>query len=115
MPARTRLVFLALSAGLFAGCAVGPDYRPPESRSPRLCGETRIANRELEGLRTFERGGWRSGTRCSPLCRVALEQNLDIAQAGARVAQAMHRSDCRPPPSSLGERGRASGEGLSVD
>src|SRR6267154_4263967 len=90
MPARTRLVFLALSAGLFAGCAVGPDYRPPDiALTPDFVGETRIANRELEGF-TDLRAWWVAfgDALLTRYVAVALEQNLDIAQAGARVAQA---------------------------
>jgi NodT family efflux transporter outer membrane factor (OMF) lipoprotein len=90
MLARLRLIPLLLSAGLFAGCAVGPDYRPPEiALTPDFVGETRIANRQREGatdLRT-----WWVAFEDPLLTRyvaVALEQNLDIAQAGARVAQA---------------------------
>ena len=90
MPARTRIVFLALSAGLFAGCAVGPDYRPPDiALTPDFVGETRIANRELEGF-TDLRAWWLAfgDSLLTRYVAVALEQNLDIAQAGARVAQA---------------------------
>jgi NodT family efflux transporter outer membrane factor (OMF) lipoprotein len=90
MLARLRLVPLLLSVGLLAGCAVGPDYRRPEiALTPSFVGETRIANRQPEGstdLRT-----WWVAFGDSLLTRYvasALEQNLDIAQAGARVAQA---------------------------
>jgi len=90
MPARTRLVFLALSAGLFAGCAVGSDYRRPEiALTPSFVGETRIANRQREGSTDLH--AWWVAFGDPLLTRyvaAALEQNLDIAQAGARVAQA---------------------------
>jgi NodT family efflux transporter outer membrane factor (OMF) lipoprotein len=90
MLARLRLVPLLLSVGLFAGCAVGPDYRPPDiALTPDFVGETRIANRQRKGstdLRTW----WVAfgDPLLTRYVAVALEQNLDIAQAGARVAQA---------------------------
>jgi NodT family efflux transporter outer membrane factor (OMF) lipoprotein len=90
MLVRPRLVFLALSAGLLAGCTVGPGYRPPEiALTPKFVGETRISNRERE--RSTDLRAWWVGFGDPLLTRyvaVALEQNLDIAQAGARVAQA---------------------------
>jgi NodT family efflux transporter outer membrane factor (OMF) lipoprotein len=90
MLARLRLVPLLLSVGLFAGCAVGPDYRQPEiALTPDFAGETRMANRQREGstdLRTW----WVAfgDPLLTRYVAVAFEQNLDIAQAGARVAQA---------------------------
>jgi NodT family efflux transporter outer membrane factor (OMF) lipoprotein len=87
---RFRLVPLLLSVSLFAGCAVGPDYRRPEiALTPNFVGETRIANRQRESssdLRTW----WVAfgDPLLTRYVAAALEQNLDIAQAGARVAQA---------------------------
>ena len=90
MSARPRLAFLVLCAGLFAGCAVGPDYHRPEiALTPDFVGAARIANRQREDA-TDLRTWWVAFG--DPLLQryveVALEQNLDIAQAGARVAQA---------------------------
>jgi NodT family efflux transporter outer membrane factor (OMF) lipoprotein len=90
MLARLRLVPLLLSVGLFAGCAVGPDYRQPEiALTSAFAGETRMASRQRAGS-TDLRAWW--GAFGDPLMTryvaAALEQNLDIAQAGARVAQA---------------------------
>src|SRR6476659_1503234 len=85
-----RLVPLLLSVSLFAGCAVGPDYRRPEiALTPSFMGETRIANRQREGS-TDLRAWWVAfgDPLLTRYVAVALEQNLDIAQAGARVAQA---------------------------
>jgi NodT family efflux transporter outer membrane factor (OMF) lipoprotein len=90
MLSRFRLVPLLLSVSLFAGCAVGPDYRRPEiALTPNFVGETRIANRLRESssdLRTW----WVAfgDPLLTQYVAAALEQNLDIAQAGARVAQA---------------------------
>jgi len=90
MPSRFRLVPLLLSASLFAGCAVGPDYRRPEiTLTADFLGEARIANRQREGS-TDLRAWWVAfgDLLFIRYVVVALEQNLDIAQAGARVAQA---------------------------
>jgi NodT family efflux transporter outer membrane factor (OMF) lipoprotein len=90
MLARLLLAPLLLSACLLAACAVGPDYRRPEiALTPRFVGETRIANRQREDssdLRTW----WVSfgDPLLTRYVTAALKQNLDIAQAGARVAQA---------------------------
>jgi len=90
MLARLWLVPLLLSVGLFAGCAVGPEYRRPEiALTPDFVGETRIANRQREGS-TDLRAWWVAfgDPLLTRYVAAALEQNLDIAQAGARVAQA---------------------------
>jgi NodT family efflux transporter outer membrane factor (OMF) lipoprotein len=90
MLSRFRLVPLLLSVSLFAGCAVGPDYRRPEiALTPNFVGEARIANRQREGS-TDLRAWWVAfgDPLLTRYVAAALEQNLDIAQAGARVAQA---------------------------
>jgi NodT family efflux transporter outer membrane factor (OMF) lipoprotein len=90
MLARLRLVPLLLSVGLFAGCAVGPDYRQPDiALTPYFVGESRIANRQRAGS-TDLRAWWVDfeDPLMTRYVAAALEQNLDIAQAGARVAQA---------------------------
>ena len=90
MRARLRLVPLLLSVGLFAGCSVGPEYHRPEiALTPDFVGETRIAKRQREGS-TDLRAWWVAfgDPLLTRYVAAALEQNLDIAQAGARVAQA---------------------------
>jgi NodT family efflux transporter outer membrane factor (OMF) lipoprotein len=90
MLARLRLAPLLLSVGLLAGCAVGPDYRQPEiALTADFVGGTRIANRQREGS-TDLRVWWVAfgDPLLTRYVAAALEQNLDIAQAGARVAQA---------------------------
>jgi len=90
MLAPFRFVPFLLSVGLLAGCAVGPDYRRPEiALTPDFVGAPRIANRQREGL-TDLRAWWVAfgDPLMTSYVTAALEQNLDIAQAGARVAQA---------------------------
>jgi len=90
MLARTRPTALLLSVSLLAGCAVGPDYRPPDiAVSPGFLGQNGVAQREIR-IKTDLQAWW-SGFDDPLLTRfitLALEQNLDIAQAAARVAQA---------------------------
>jgi len=81
---------LLLSLSLMAGCAVGPDYRPPDIAVPsRFLGQDGIAHRETRSSADLR--AWWAGFDDPLLTRfvtLALEQNLDIAQAAARVAQA---------------------------
>lgn len=90
MLARTRPTALLLSVSLLAGCAVGPDYRPPDiAVSPGFLGQNGVAQREIRSKTDLQ--AWWSGFDDPLLTRfitLALEQNLDIAQAAARVAQA---------------------------
>ncbi len=82
------LAFL-LSISLLTGCAVGPDYRSPEiDVSPRFLGQEAVAHRDVQSKADLE--AWWAGFDDPLLTRfisLALEQNLDIAQAAARVAQ----------------------------
>ena len=90
MLARTRPTALLLSVSLLAGCAVGPDYRPPDiAVSSGFLGQNGVAQREIRSKTDLQ--AWWSGFDDPLLARfitLALEQNLDIAQAAARVAQA---------------------------
>jgi NodT family efflux transporter outer membrane factor (OMF) lipoprotein len=80
--------YLALLSVL-TGCAVGPDYRPPEiALSARFLGEEAVERREVQSHADLQ--AWWAGFDDPLLTRfvsLALEQNLDIAQAAARVAQ----------------------------
>src|SRR5688572_20069919 len=90
MLARLRLAPLLLSVGLLAGCATGPDYRQPEiALTADFVNGTHVANRQREGS-TDLRAWWVAfgDPLLTRYVAAALEQNLDIAQAGARVAQA---------------------------
>jgi NodT family efflux transporter outer membrane factor (OMF) lipoprotein len=112
MVSRAPIVLLLLSAGLFTGCAVGPNYRAPEiSLAPHFLGEASIANRNRQGPTDLQ--AWWVGFQDPLLTRyiaVALEQNLDIAQSGARVAQA--RASLRVSTSALLPSVNANAEGV---
>jgi NodT family efflux transporter outer membrane factor (OMF) lipoprotein len=81
---------LLLSVSLLTGCAVGPDYRSPEiAVSPRFLGQDGVAHREVQSKADLQ--AWWAGFDDPLLTRfvsLVLEQNLDLAQAAARVAQA---------------------------
>lgn len=78
-------------AGLAAGCAVGPDYQQPASAlASRYSGQQAV--RQGAGtLAEADLVSWWDGFGDALLARYvsqALEQNLDLAQAMARVTQA---------------------------
>jgi NodT family efflux transporter outer membrane factor (OMF) lipoprotein len=84
-----RLPALLLSATVSTACAVGPHYKPPEVQlSPRFLGREEVQRREVQ--RKADLQAWWAAFDDPALTRfvsMALEQNLDIAQAAARVAQ----------------------------
>lgn len=77
-------------AGLAAGCAVGPDYVKPEMPAPAtFLGQTAVEQRSA--TTAADLSAWWTGFGDPQLTRfvqLALEQNLDLAQAFARVTQA---------------------------
>lgn len=85
-----RTLFMAVVTSLAAGCAVGPDYiRPDTPLSNRYLGQTAVEQRSANATADFT--VWWEGFGDPQLTRfvtLALEQNLDLAQASARVAQA---------------------------
>ena len=85
---KRSLLMLAI-ASLLAGCAVGPDYAQPHTPMPdRYLGETAVAQRHAST--TADLIVWWDGFGDAQLTRfvtLALEQNLGLAQASARVAQ----------------------------
>lgn len=90
MPAHPRPLALLLTASVRTGCAaVGPDYGSPEiAVAPRFLGQEAVAQREVQSKADLQ--AWWDGFDDPLLTRfvsLALEQNLDIAQAAARVAQ----------------------------
>ena len=89
MPTK-RILALLISASLTAGCAVGPDYIHPDPPLPeRYLGQTAVEQRQATA--NAELIAWWTGFGDPQLTRfvaLALEQNLDLAQAAARVAQA---------------------------
>lgn len=90
MPLEHAPLMLLVVAGLSAGCAVGPDYIRPASPMPdRYLGQTAVEQRHASASADFI--AWWGGFGDPQLSRfvtLALEQNLDLAQAAARVAQA---------------------------
>lgn len=80
----------ALVASLLAGCAVGPDYVRPDMPMPaRFQGQAAVDQRQA--TESADLAAWWTGFGDPQLARfvtLALEQNLDLAQASARVAQA---------------------------
>lgn len=89
MPIKRSLLMFVVTS-LAAGCAVGPDYHQPAPAMPdRYLGQTAIEQRHAKVSADFS--VWWEGFGDPQLTRfvkLALEQNLDLAQASARVAQA---------------------------
>ena len=89
MTATPRILALLLSASIVSGCAVGPDYRSPEiALSSSFLGKEGVDHRPVQ--RQADLTVWWAAFDDPLLTRfisLALEQNLDIAQAAARVAQ----------------------------
>src|SRR5438105_4469998 len=89
MRADLRPLSFLLIVSLLTGCAVGPEYRSPENDvSARFLGQEAIVHRDAQSKADLT--AWWAGFDDPLLTRFlseALEQNLDIAQAAARVAQ----------------------------
>ncbi|OEC36225.1 efflux transporter, outer membrane factor (OMF) lipoprotein, NodT family [Pseudomonas cuatrocienegasensis] len=89
MPTK-RVLALLISVSLSAGCAVGPDYTQPDTPLPeRYLGQTVVEQRHAAANASLI--AWWTGFDDPQLTRfvtLALEQNLDLSQAAARVAQA---------------------------
>ena len=81
-----------LAASLLSGCAVGPNYLQPGLPLPeRFHGQQAAVQPAGSGSRHTDLATWWTGFGDPQLARyvaLALEQNLDLAQAAARVAQA---------------------------
>lgn len=79
-----------LVASLSTGCAVGPDYVQPDLPLPeRFQGQTAADHRLAKS--SADLATWWTGfgdPRLTRFVTLALEQNLDLAQASARVTQA---------------------------
>ncbi|HEX5393221.1 MAG TPA: efflux transporter outer membrane subunit [Rhodocyclaceae bacterium] len=88
LPKHTLATFIAIS--LTAGCAVGPDYVRPDLPIPeKFLGQAAVDQRQA--ITRADLVAWWKGFDDPKLTRFvtqALEQNLDLAQASARVAQA---------------------------
>lgn len=85
-----RTLFMFVTTGLIAGCAVGPDYlQPAVTKSERYLEQAAIEQRHAKA--SADLAAWWEGFGDPLLTRyitLALAQNLDLAQASARVAQA---------------------------
>jgi NodT family efflux transporter outer membrane factor (OMF) lipoprotein len=85
-----RTLAMLIVASLSAACAVGPDYVRPEVPVPeRFLGQAAVDQRHATAaadLATWWKGF--GDPQLTRFVRLALEQNLDLAQASARVAQA---------------------------
>lgn len=83
MEFKMKPISLVLSATL-SGCAVGPNYVAPKSNL------TRFHNQVTTGSGALSLDRWWMGFKDSDLVRIiecALDQNLDLAAAFARVKQ----------------------------
>ncbi|MFP3568153.1 efflux transporter outer membrane subunit [Paraburkholderia sp. SIMBA_030] len=112
LPKRTLAMLIA--ASLSAGCAVGPDYvRPNVSMPERFEGQAAVKQRQATA--TADLVTWWTGFSDPQLTRfvaLALEQNLDLVQASARVAQA--RAGLGAANAALLPSGNVSGQAARV-
>ena len=87
----SNLAMLALAGVAISGCAVGPDYvAPPSPVSGAFLGRTAVIQR-VAAPEPADASAWWKGFGDSMLDSLvdrALAQNLDLAQAAARAAQA---------------------------
>lgn len=87
-----RIPFIFAVASLSAGCAVGPDYMRPDTPLPgRYLGQTAVEQRQVPTSSNSDlTAGWDSfgDPQLTRFVALALAQNLDLAQAHARVSQA---------------------------
>lgn len=88
LPKYTFAAFIVTS--LATGCAVGPDYVRPDTPLPgRFQVQTDVDHRSAKA--SADIASWWMGfgdPQLTRLVTLALEQNLDLAQASARVSQA---------------------------
>lgn len=85
-----RQLALLILVSLSTGCSVGPDYIQPDTSLPKQYLGQAAVNQRHAGA-SADLVAWWAGFGDPQLTRVvtlALEQNLDLAQASARVAQA---------------------------
>ncbi|TXT38842.1 MAG: RND efflux system outer membrane lipoprotein NodT [Comamonadaceae bacterium] len=108
LPKHTLIALLM--ASLSAGCAVGPNYVQPDMPLPeRFQGQTAVDQRLATS--SADLATWWSGFGDSLLTRFvtqAMAQNLDLAQASARVTQA--RAGMGAANAALQPTGQVSGQ-----
>jgi NodT family efflux transporter outer membrane factor (OMF) lipoprotein len=97
---------LLLASAALAGCAVGPDYhRPTLAAPPAFMGTSAVDARTTAAPAAADATAWWAtfgDPVMTDLVARALDQNLDIAQAVARVTQAragLHAADAALLPS----------------
>lgn len=85
-----RLLSALITSSILTGCAVGPDYAKPETSLPtQYVGQAAMTQRQAAASADIV--AWWTGFGDPMLARyvtTAMEQNLDLAQAAARVTQA---------------------------
>ena len=90
MPAQHAIAAAAVAAALLTGCAVGPDYVRPDAALPtQFRGQMAIDQRSAANKADLV--DWWKGfgdPKLAQIVELALAQNLDLAQASARVLQA---------------------------
>jgi len=89
MLTHTRSLALLLIVSALTGCAVGPHYKPPQiPLSDRFLGQEGVERRDVQSDADLQ-VWWASfdDPMLTHFVSLALGQNLDIAQAAARVAQ----------------------------
>ncbi|MGN6579773.1 MAG: efflux transporter outer membrane subunit [Bordetella sp.] len=86
----SRFLALFVCAGAIAGCAVGPDYHRPDAPLPNHYMEQGAIARQHAATTADLAKWWESfdDALLTHFVSLALEQNLDLAQARARVTQA---------------------------
>src|SRR5688572_14244913 len=114
MLAHTRSAALLLSVSVLTGCAVGPRYKTPEIQlSAQFLGQQGVERRAVQSKADLQR--WWASFDDPDLTRfvsLALEQNLELAQAAARVAQS--RAALRVAGAALLPSGQVSAQGAKV-
>jgi len=84
-----RFLAMLIAANLVTGCTVGPDYvRPTLPMPDRFEGQAEVDQRHAAA--SADLATWWTGfgdPQLTQYVRIALEQNLDLAQASARVTQ----------------------------
>lgn len=85
----SRSLTLLFTVGLLAGCAVGPEYKKPDvALADRYLGQSQLENRSAPSSARL--ASWWEGfgdPHLTHFVQLALEQNLEIAQAAARITQ----------------------------
>jgi NodT family efflux transporter outer membrane factor (OMF) lipoprotein len=112
--AHMRSLSVLLTASLLTGCAVGPRYKAPAiPLSAQFLGQEAVERRQIQSKGELQ--AWWASFDDPALTRfvsLALEQNLDLAQAAARVAQS--RASLRVASAALLPSGQVSAQGAQV-